>query len=78
MPSTASTSRWRCKFFRDPFAVERLDDRADYGEDRFVLTGIAEGVVLVVVYTERSGRSRLISARRATKREQDDYFARNT
>jgi uncharacterized protein len=63
--------------FRDPFAIERLDDREDYGEDRFILTGMAEGVVLIVVHTERDGRSRLISARRATKHEQDDYFAQN-
>jgi len=65
--------------FNDPFAVERLDDREDYGEERFVITGMAEGnIVLLVAYTERQGRIRLISARRATKREQDDYFQQNT
>jgi uncharacterized DUF497 family protein len=63
--------------FRDPFAVERLDDREDYGEDRFILIGMADGVVLTVVYTERDGRIRLISARRAIKNEQDDYFTQN-
>ncbi|MEJ0075216.1 MAG: BrnT family toxin [Alphaproteobacteria bacterium] len=55
--------------FHDPFALERLDDREDYGEDRFILSGMADGVVLIVVYTERNGRLRLISARRATKHE---------
>ena len=65
--------------FNDPFAVERIDDREDYGEERFVLIGMAEGnLVLLVVYTERQGRIRIISARRATKREQDDYFQQNT
>jgi uncharacterized protein len=65
--------------FNDPFAVERLDDRDDYGEERFVITGIAEGNIhLLVVYTERQGRIRIISARRATKREQDDYFRQNS
>jgi hypothetical protein len=64
--------------FRDPFALERLDEREDYGEDRFILTGMAEGVILIVVYTERNGRSRLISARRATKHEQDEYFTENS
>jgi len=63
--------------FGDPFGVERLDDREDYGEDRFVLIGTAEGAVLTVVYSERNGRIRLISARQATKREQDDYFIEN-
>jgi uncharacterized DUF497 family protein len=63
--------------FRDPFAVERLDDREHYGEDRFILIGIAEGVVLTVVYTERNSRIRIISARQATRHEQDDYFIKN-
>ncbi len=30
------------EIFKDPFAVERLDDREDYGEERFVLIGMAE------------------------------------
>jgi uncharacterized protein len=66
------------KVFKDPFAIERLDDREDYGEDRFILIGTAEGTVLTVVYTERNSRIRLISARQATKREQDDYFTENS
>jgi uncharacterized protein len=65
--------------FKDPFAVERLDEREDYGEPRFVIIGMAEGhVVLFVAYTEREGRIRIISARRATQYEQDDYFQQNT
>lgn len=64
--------------FKDPFAVELLDDRDSYGEDRFILIGKAEGMVLTVVYTERGDRIRLISARRATRHEQDDYFIQNS
>ena len=65
--------------FRDPFAVERLDDREDYGEERFIIIGMAEGnVVLFVAYTEREGRMRIISARRATQNEQDDYFQQSS
>jgi uncharacterized DUF497 family protein len=63
--------------FKDPFAIERVDDREDYGEDRFILIGIAQGAVLTVVYTERDGRIRIISVRRATRHEQDDYFVEN-
>ena len=60
--------------FKDPFAVERLDDREDYGEERFVVIGMAEGnVVLFVAYTEREERIRIISARRATQDEEADY-----
>lgn len=64
--------------FRDPFAIERIDDREDYGEQRFVIIGMAEGqVLLFVAYAEREERIRIISARRATQYEQDDYFSQN-
>ena len=65
--------------FRDPFAVERLDDRENYGEARFVIIGMARGeVLLFVAYTEREDRIRVISARRATTHEQDDYCRQNS
>jgi putative transcriptional regulator len=35
--------------FNDPFAIERLDDREDYGEERFVIIGRAEGNTLLFV-----------------------------
>jgi uncharacterized DUF497 family protein len=57
--------------FRDPFAVEWIDLRKAYGEERIILLGITSGQVLTVVYTERAARIRIISARRATKHEQD-------
>ena len=58
--------------------MERLDDREDYGEERFVMIGMAEGnVVLIVAYTERGERIRIISARRAAQYEQEDYFQQN-
>jgi len=64
--------------FKDPFAVERLDDREDYGDERFVIIGMAEGhVLLFVAYTEREDRIRIISAREVTQIEQDDYFRQN-
>jgi len=61
------------KAFRDPFGMEWIDDREDYGEVRTLLLGMADGSVLTVVYTERGSRIRLISARRATRYEQDRY-----
>jgi uncharacterized DUF497 family protein len=64
--------------FKDPFAIEFLDDREDRDEERFVIIGVAEGkVLLFVAYTERQERIRIISARRATQHEQDDYFQQN-
>lgn len=43
--------------FSDPFAIEFLDDREDYGEDRFVIIGMTEGRLLTVVYTLREDRT---------------------
>jgi uncharacterized protein len=63
--------------FNDLFSVEGFDDGGSYGEDRFTIIGMAEGVILFVVYTERAQRIRLISARRATRHEQNDYYQQN-
>ena len=63
--------------FKDPFAIERVDDRKDYGEERFVIVGMAQEHILLVVFAERGDRIRLISARRATQYKQDDYFGQN-
>ncbi|MCZ7627426.1 MAG: hypothetical protein C3F12_04175 [Candidatus Methylomirabilota bacterium] len=59
--------------FYDPLAIHRLDpDSAD--EERFVAVGMGSaGHVLVVVYTLRGEDIRLISARRATRREVTNY-----
>lgn len=42
-----------------------LDDRFDYGEERLVSYGRIEDAAVVVVWTERQGRRRIISMRRA-------------
>ncbi|HEX9882934.1 MAG TPA: BrnT family toxin [Desulfobaccales bacterium] len=63
--------------FRDPFAVEWIDERAVHGEERIILLGMSGGQILSVVYTERGERIRIISARRATKHEKDNYFRQN-
>jgi uncharacterized DUF497 family protein len=65
--------------FADHFALERLDPSSiDYGEDRFLITGMAGGRLVTVVYTERDETIRLISARGASKREHDDYYRQNS
>lgn len=64
--------------FGDAFAIEFLDDRKDYGEERLVLIGMVEGHVLYVAFTERNGIIRIISAREATKHEQEAYFEQDS
>jgi uncharacterized protein len=65
------------KTFSDRFAIEWIDDREAYGEERINLLGMCEGVILHVTYTERGESIRIISARRATRPEQDQYYRQN-
>lgn len=58
--------------------VELEDNRKDYRETRFIAMGEVDGRVYVVVYTWRNGRRRIISARKANRREQDDYYSKDT
>ena len=59
--------------FLDPNRLER-EDKRDYDEARIQVIGIVNQVVLFVVYTQRNGRYRIISARRANKNEQRQYY----
>jgi hypothetical protein len=60
--------------------LEREDARRDYGEPRIVEIGTADGIPLVVVYTDRATprgliERRVISARRASTKERIAYEA---
>ena len=50
------------------------DDRFEYGEDRYITLGLLKLRVIVVAHTERRRVIRLISARKATPREEKLYF----
>jgi uncharacterized DUF497 family protein len=58
--------------------LERADQRRDYGETRFIAIGLAQGIALTVVYTDRveSGAwvRRIISARMSNRHERQTYF----
>lgn len=59
----------------DPMAVTIEDPDAE-GEQRFVTLGMdALGRILVVVHSPRESRTRLISARKASKGEVEQYHA---
>lgn len=59
--------------FLDPNRLDVVDDREDYGEERRVTIGRIDERVFVVVYTDRGGKRRLISARKADASEEEDY-----
>lgn len=64
--------------FQDEDRIEWLDEKKDYGEDRYTTVGLVKGRILFVVYTERAETLRLIMARRATKTEQRKYYGDRT
>jgi len=61
------------RVFDDPFYIDEIDDREDYGEERSNIIGMVEGRLLVVTYTLRHGNTRIISARLAEPRESRKY-----
>ena len=63
--------------FRDVFAIEDVDARFDYGEERSTLLGLYNDLVLLVVFTGRGNRIRIISARRGERHEHDRYYREN-
>ena len=50
------------------------DARFDYGEQRFETLGLLAGVPVSIVHTESEDEIRVISFRKATKREATIYF----
>jgi uncharacterized DUF497 family protein len=64
--------------FGDPLEITIADPVHSRQETRFVSIGLSEGGrLLVVVYTERDGRIRIISAREAAPRERRHYESRD-
>ena len=54
--------------FAGPY-VSVIDDRFDYGEARNVAFGLINGRLFACVYADRHGERRVISLRKANKRE---------
>ena len=59
--------------FLDDNYIEDYDDFHSDNEDRYKIIGKVENI-LVVIYTERGDRSRIISARPANRNERSDYY----
>jgi len=56
--------------------ISFVDDREDYGEERFVTLGELKNRLVVVVHTQRNFVTRIISMRKANEREKKIYFKR--
>ena len=56
--------------------LERIDDREDYGEIRFIALGRADAEVYRVVFTWRGENLiRIISAQKASRDEREIYYS---
>jgi len=67
--------------FQDPEALSFLDDRFDYGEERWVTIGRVDFEIIYVAHTlfeDENGEEviRIVSARQATPREKRIYLSR--
>jgi uncharacterized protein len=56
----------------DTWEIE--DTRFDYDKPRYIIFGLLEGRVVILVYTNRDEKIRVISLRKADKDEQILYF----
>jgi len=56
-----------------PISAIRLDDRHDYGEQRWIALGLIDGRLHVLVFTETMTGIRVISFRKANTRERSVY-----
>jgi hypothetical protein len=54
--------------------VDQIDETMNYGEERWNATGMVDGNFLTCAYTARGRSRRIISLRRATRREIKTYF----
>ena len=59
--------------FKNDYRVE-IDDRFEYGEIREVAYGYISGREFVCVFTERGSARRIISLRKANKREVNEQY----
>ena len=60
--------------FSDNLADTFYDPDHSEKEDRYILIGVSEaGIILIVAFTERNDIIRIISARKATKKERRYY-----
>ena len=64
--------------FADEFRIEELDNLVSYGEERWKVVGLAKSTLYTVIYTQRGDSFRIISARKATRHEQQDYLQQIT
>ncbi|MCU0575163.1 MAG: BrnT family toxin [Syntrophobacteraceae bacterium] len=60
--------------FRDRMLISLVDEEHSIDEERYITIGMsARGRLLLVAHTDRGGQVRIISARKATRKEEHFY-----
>jgi uncharacterized protein len=65
------------KVFFDPRRFETFDKKHSFFEERLITVGFSDLTLLTVVFTEKDDIVRIISARKAKKDEEEEYFYGN-
>lgn len=60
------------KIFNEPI-LKKIDNRKNYGEERWIGLGRLEELIIIIVYTYRAEKIRIISIRRANRNERKTY-----
>jgi uncharacterized protein len=73
-PETSGFVPRRCDHIRDPMALTYLDPDHSVEEQRFITVGSSNtGQQLIVAHSDRGEKIRIISARKTTRREREQY-----
>lgn len=60
--------------FDDPMFITFVDEEHSVDEERYITIGLSShGRLLMLAHTNREGQIRIISARKATKKEEQYY-----
>ena len=62
------------KIFADPNVTIKPDNRNDYGEERFLALGMADGMRLCLCFTPRDGVIHLITIFKVHEKEWSKYY----
>lgn len=67
--------RTAIQVFLDDNRIEYFDEKHSVDEERYITIGmVGEVMIVMLVYTERNDRIRVISARPATRKERSAYY----
>jgi hypothetical protein len=70
------TFEFATRVFEDADRIDRLDADSSEEEERWAITGLVDGIEIYVVYVMRGEAFRLITARKASRHEREEYWNR--